>query len=289
MSESVNDSSDDSKEIHGESRPLIDVTAVPTTAAYLREVLRRREFAMVVPIQDLRAKNMDTVLGQLWHLINPALLVGIYYLIFGVVLETSRGVDNFLGFLLIGVVVFHSIQRVAQDAAVCITRHLGLIRSIQFPRILLPVSTVNGQTVAFLPSLIITLMVLIVTGERPSLRWFMLPLILIALFSFNLGSAMLIARIGRSVRDLQQLLPHLLRLVFYASGVIFNVDTFISNETWRRAFALNPVYGVITCARWCLMGIPVDPWVIAGLVVWAILFPVVAFKVFHHDEKKLGS
>ena len=271
------------------NRPLIDVTAVPSVAVYLREAWRRREFAIVVPFQDLRAKNMDNLLGQLWHLVNPAMLLGVYFFVFGVLLNTSRGVDNFLGFLLIGIILFHLIQRVAQDAAVCVTRNLGLIRSIQFPRILLPISVVNGQTVAFVPALVITLLILPTTGEWPSLRWFVLPVLLAALFWFNLGSALILARIGRSIPDLQQLLPHLLRLVFYASGVIFHVDTFVTSKTWRIVFALNPVYDVITCARWCLMGnMPVEPWVIAGLAVWVVVLPVVAFLIFHRGEERLG-
>lgn len=279
-------SGDDTHNAADVPRPLMDVTKTPSVPEYLREAWRRREFAIVVPLQDLRAKNMDTVLGQLWHLVNPAMLVGVYFIIFGVVLDTRRGVDNFLGFLLVGIVLFHLIQRIAQDASSCITRHIGLIRSIQFPRILLPVSAVNGQTIAFLPALIITLVTLFFTGERPSLRWLVLPVVLAALFFFNFGVGLLLARVGSSIRDLQQLLPHLLRLVLYASGVIFNVDTFISSGIWRRLFALNPVYDVITCARWCLLGLPVDPWVVAGLAGWAVVLPLVAFVIFYRNEKR---
>ena len=271
------------------SRPLVDITAVPSAASYLREAWRRREFAIVVPAHDLRAQNMDTALGQLWHLVNPAMLVGVYFLIFGVLLDTSRGMDNFLGFLLIGVMLFHLIQRVAQDAAVCITRNLGLIRSIQFPRVLLPVSTVNGQTVAFLPALAVTLVAVVATGERPTLRWLALLPVLAALFSFNIGVALLLARVGRSVRDLPNLLPHLLRLLLYSSGVIFDVDFFVQSEAWRRLFAVNPVYDVITCARWCLLGTPVAPWTVAGLLMWSTALPVLAFVAFRRYERRFGA
>ena len=155
----------------GRDRQLFDLTVPPSPAAYLREAWRRRDFAIQVPVQDLRAQNMGTALGQLWHLANPALLVGVYFLIFGVVIDTSRGVENFLGFLIVGVVLFHLTQRVVQDAAVCISRNLGLIRSVQFPRILLPAATLNGQTAAFVPALALAVLAVVVTGERPALRW----------------------------------------------------------------------------------------------------------------------
>ena len=272
-----------------DARRLVDLTAVPSAGAYLREVWRRREFAFVVPAQDLRAQNMDTTLGQLWHLLNPALLVGVYFFIFGVLLDTRRGVDNFLGFLIVGVVLFHLTQRVVQDAAVCIVRNLGLIRSIQFPRILLPLATVNGQTLAFLPALAVALLAVLATGERPSLRWLLLLAVLAAGYVFNLGAALVVARVGASVRDLQRLLPHLLRLLFYGSGVIFSVEAFVTSEAWRRAFAVNPVYDFITCARWCLLGTGVDPPVVIGLVVWCAVLPVVGLFVFRRGERRFGS
>ena len=280
---------DDATSAASDTGRLMDLGAVPSSASYLREVWRRREFAVVVPIQDLRAQNMDTAMGQLWHLLNPALLVGVYFFIFGVVLDTRRGVDNFLGFLIVGIVLFHLTQRVIQDAAVCITRNMGLLRSIQFPRILLPVATVNGQTFAFLPALGVALLALLATGERPTLRWLLLIAVLAAVYVFNLGAALLVARIGASVRDLQRLLPHLMRLLFYASGVIFSVEAFITSEAWRRAFAINPVYDLITCARWCLLGTDVGSPVVVGMVVWCVLLPVVGFLAFRGAERSFGS
>ena len=271
------------------ARPLIDLTSRPSTLAYLREAWRRREFAIVVPAQDLRAQNMDTTLGQLWHLVNPALLVGVYFLVFGVIIDTRRGVDNFLGFLIIGVVLFHLTQRVTLEASGSITQNLGLIRSIQFPRILLPAASVNGQTAAFVPALVLALLAVLATGELPTLRWLVLPAVLVAQFTFNFGVALLVARIGTTMPDLRQILPHLFRLLFYGSGVIFSVDAFVQSTAWRRAFALNPIYDVITCARWCLLGEPVDLWVVAGLVVWCIVMPALGFFVFHRSEQRLGA
>ena len=268
---------------------LFDLTRPSPPAAYLREVWRRRDFAVLVPVQDLRAQNMGSALGQLWHLLNPALMVAVYFVIFGLVIDTSRGVENFLGFLVVGVVWFHLTQRVVQDAAVCIPRNLSLIRSVQFPRILLPAATVIGQTAAFVPALVLALAAVIATGERPSLRWLALIGVLAAQYVLNFGAALLVARIGAAVPDLRQLLPHVFRLLFYASGVIFSVDGFVESESWRRAFALNPLYDVITCARWCLLGEPADFWAVAGMLAWGTALMVVGFAVFWRSDQRLGA
>jgi teichoic acid transport system permease protein len=79
------------------------------SADYVRSVWARRDFATAVAVGEMRTQNMDTVLGNVWHILNPLLLIGIYYLVFGVILGLSErgGVDNFLAFLAVGVFMFH--------------------------------------------------------------------------------------------------------------------------------------------------------------------------------------
>ena len=179
---------------------------------YLREAWDRRAFAIVVPRQDIRAQNMDTVLGQLWHIVNPVLMVAVYFAIFGVLLDARRGVDPYLAFLVIGVVLFQLTQRCAQDSAGVIPANEGLIRSIQFPRILLPISVVHAQTFAFVPALGVVFVTLFALGVFPDVRWLAFPVVLLAQYLINLGASFLAARFGSSIRDLTQLLPHLFRL-----------------------------------------------------------------------------
>jgi teichoic acid transport system permease protein len=268
--------------------PLKRLSDQQSLAVYLREAWDRRAFAIVVPRQEMRSQNMDTALGQFWHVLNPALLVAVYYVIFGVVLDASRGVEPYLGFLVIGIVLFQLTQRVAQDGAAVISRNDGLIRSIQFPRVLLPISVVHAQTFAFVPALFVVVATLLVLGVVPTVRWFLFPLVLIAQYGLNLGAALLTARWGASIRDLSQLLPHLFRLLFYASGVLFSIDQFVSEGALRDLFALNPIYGIISCARWCLISTPVDSLVVFATASWCLLAPVVGLLVFRRAEHRFG-
>lgn len=256
---------------------------------YLAEAWARREFAVVVPANDLRAQNMDTVLGQLWHFLNPAALVGVYWLVFGVLLSTDRGVPNFLGFLVVGVLLFQLTQRVAQDGAVAIPRNEGLIRSIQFPRALLPISSLVGQTIAFVPAIGVMLVTLLATGETPSARWLLFPLVLTAHALFNLGLAFLAAKLGAITPDLPQVLPHLFRLVFYLSGILFSVERVVDNDTLVDLCAANPIYAFVTAARWCLIGSTADAGVWISMLAWAVLAPVVGLLWFRVDEHRYGA
>ncbi|MEM9035812.1 MAG: ABC transporter permease [Actinomycetota bacterium] len=270
-------------------RGLTDLTAGSSVRSYLSEMWARREFAVVVPANDIRVQNMDTALGQLWHVVNPTLMVAVYYLIFGVVLDTDRGVDNYLGFLVVGVLLFQLSQRIIQDGSMVMGRNEGLIRSIQFPRALLPLSTANGQTIAFVPALLVLIVTLFITGETPALRWLVLVPILVLQYLVNVGGALCAARLGNGFRDLGQILPHLFRLLFYVSGVIFSVEAFVTDPFWRQLFAINPFYDIVAVARWAMLGLPVGAEVVVGLLAWAAALPVFGFAYFRRAELRYGS
>jgi teichoic acid transport system permease protein len=65
----------------------------------LRRIWSRRDFVWYSALSELRTQQTDTVLGNVWHLLNPALQISVYFVVFGLILGTDRGIDNFLPFL----------------------------------------------------------------------------------------------------------------------------------------------------------------------------------------------
>lgn len=260
----------------------------PPLADYLRALWQRRDFAVTVPLGELRAQNMDTVLGNLWHLLNPVMLVAVYFTIFGLLLDTSRGVDNFLAFLSVGVFVYQYSQRATIAAAKSIPANEGLIRSIQFPRALLPISTVIGQTVAFMPAVVVMLVVAVATGEQPRLRWLLLAPVVALQAAFNLGTALVVARLADSFRDVQNILPFVFRLLFYLSGVLYLVEAWVDDPVLLRAFNANPFYAFVTLARGAILGGPVDPELWVSVLVWTGVVLPLGFAFFRAGEQRYG-
>ena len=126
-------------------RPL---NTVMPARQYLAAMWSRRDFAVALPFEEVRATHQDTLLGNLWHLANPMLSVAVYYLVFGVMLDVSRGVDNYILFLMIGVFTFNLTLAIACSAGrPSISSNQGLMRSIRFPRALLPFSVVLSRAV----------------------------------------------------------------------------------------------------------------------------------------------
>ena len=257
--------------------------------AYLQELWLRRDFMIRVPLEELRAQNAHTLLGGIWLILNPLLQVGVYFLVFGVIMPIDRGVDDYLMFLTIGVFVFFYSQRIISEAARSVVVNLGLIRTLRFPRATLPLSATVGQTMAFIPALTVMAAVVVAHGTWPHPRWLLIPALLTLQIAFSLGAGFLAARYNYTYRDLENLLPFVFRLAFYVSGVLYSVDHYIDSTLGRAVFLANPFYCFVTVWRWVLAGTPAagEVWVATG--VWSTVTLLAGFTLFRARETTYGG
>jgi teichoic acid transport system permease protein len=132
------------------------------------------------------------------------------------------------------------------------------------------------------------LVVALMSGEPPTLRWLgIVPLFLLQLV-FNFGAALVVARLTHHVRDVLQVLPFFFRLLLYGSGVIFSVDAYASSDI-KWLFYLNPMYDFVTLMRWCVMGGTVPSALLVSATVWSIGLCVFGFLWFRSAEATYGS
>jgi len=272
-------------------RPL---GVTPPLGTYLGQVWHRREFAVENAVGELRSEHLDTALGNVWHLLNPVLLIVVYYVVFDLVLDASRGVDNFIGFLSVGIFTYQWATKAITGGARSIVANEGLIRSLQFPRALLPLSAVIKETVAFLPGVGVMLVVVLATGEGLT-RSYLAAIPVFALqFLFCAGAALLAARASHHFRDTLNVLPFLFRLVFYGSGVLFAVDTRfpIFEQAWVQVlFLANPFYCIVSLWRDALMTSQpaLHPgWLWASLTTWTVVLTVFGMLAFRAAEDTYG-
>jgi teichoic acid transport system permease protein len=273
-------------------RPL---GSAPSLAEYVRSVWARRQYAVASATGELRAQHMNTALGNLLHLLNPILMIAVYYLIFDVILDISRGMANFIGFLTVGILAYQWSQKTITQGSKVIIKNQGMLRSLQFPRALLPVAVVLKELLAFLPGVVLMVLVLTVTGDHPKLSWFLVLPVLVLQVCFNLGATMFMARIGDRFHDAVNLLPFLFRLAFYGSGVLFAVDVrfsrYFTNDWVINFFIANPFYAMISLWRAALMSSYSVThlnaiWLSATL--WSVLGLVIGILFFRAGEKEYG-
>lgn len=269
------------------SGDLVELGVRQSLPEYLRAIWAKRDFAWTVPLGELRAANQNTVLGSVWHLLNPLLLAAVFYLVFGVILDGRGQIDNFVGYLTIGILVFTFTQKSLLAGSRTIVANLPLIQSITFPRIVLPSSSVVGEAIAHVPALLTMLVVVLVTGELPHWTWVLIVPAFALQILFNIGLALISGRLTFHFRDTQNLLPFFTRLWMYLSAIFYSVDDRFEG-TMRQVFELNPLYQFITINRDVLLADTVSGgrWLYAG--GWALSMVVVGFFFFRAKESDYG-
>lgn len=260
-----------------------------TLRSYLGQVWERREFIATMPKHELHAENLDTALGNFWLVLNPLLLSTVYWLVFGVLLGVDRGVDNFIPFLVTGVMVYRLWAGGAAAGARIMWRHRGLVRSLYFPRAVLPISASLTEMLTFLPGAAILLIVALATGETPNWQWLLLPVVIVAVAWFTTGTMFITARLGSKYRDLSSLLPHITRLGLYGSGVLYDPEVFTSNRWALLIFDVNPIYQFLMLARWCILDIDVNWWFWITAPAYAIVMLTAGFVYFWRGETTYGA
>jgi teichoic acid transport system permease protein len=231
--------------------------ARPPLLDYIQQIWQRRYFVTGFATAQNVAMYTEARLGQIWQVLTPLLNVAVYFLIFGIVLDTSRGVHHFIAFLVIGVFIFNFTQRSFIISSRVMFDSLPLIRALHFPRACLPLGYVLIELQQLAISLIVIFATVLAVGEPFTWYWLLIIPILILQTVFNVGAAFILARFGAGFDDVSQLLPFIVRTWFYASGVMFNIQTY-KNLTQHHAFiakllAYNPASIYITLVRDALM------------------------------------
>lgn len=272
----------------------------PPLGRYLSQLWGRRHFTVELARSRFRAQNEEDRLGMGWTVLGPLINAAVYGVIFGLLLPRSSRPDNFVPFLVTGVFIFQFFAGCLSGGAKSIVGNMGLVRSLHFPRAVLPVSLVLQQLFALMPMMAVLAILVLVMGEPISLRWLLVPPALALYTLFNLGVACLAARMTIHVRDLQQLIPFISRVFFYVSGVFFAVDKTVSargdaiGDFLGTVMEVQPVHVYISLMRHCLVG--VDPsaepyatgqtWALG--VAWAFAMALVGFLYFWRAEDRYG-
>ncbi len=168
-----------------------------------------------------------------------------YYLVFKVLL--NRGTEDYIAFLLIGLVSWQWFANAVSQSAGAINANKNLVCQVSFPKLVLPSITVLVNTIKFLFVLVLLLGLLLALGYSPGTSYFAAPFVLIVEFFLICGCSYLSALIATYVPDFQVLLPNILRLTMFLSGIFYDVRTL--SENYQSWFNLNPMWVIINAQR----------------------------------------
>lgn len=212
----------------------------------VKELYAYREMIFSLVRRDLKGRYKGSVLGFFWTFLNPLLQLGVYTLVFSVIMR--NGIEDYYLFLFVALVPWIFFSASITGGATCIWDQQDMVKKIYFPREVLPISFVTSQFVNMLLSLFVVFGVLIVSGKGISLiALAYLPVIMLIEYLLALSMAMIVASVTVYLRDVQYLLGIILMAWQFLSPVMYSIDQ-VPDEV-MTIFLLNPMTPIITAYR----------------------------------------
>lgn len=274
-----------------DTRGMIRVGARPGFLDYLVQLWEHRQFIFYDAKARVQSGNRRDRLGSAWMILNPVLNGLTYYLIFGILLQTGRGIENFIGYLVIGVFLFQITSRAITNGARSIQSSRAVIQAFNFPRATLPMAVNIREMLAGVPVVITMLVLVLVFPPVEEITWLWVLVIPALLLQsvLNLGIGLILARVISTVNDVTHLLTFGLRVWMYSSAVFFSFDNLNINQTVLSIIKLNPLYQILDIVRDCVLYAAVPEWQSwAILATWSLSALAIGFVYFWKAEESYG-
>jgi len=227
-----------------------------------RGLLEYRDLLVLLVRRDFLAKYKQSVLGPLWFIIQPLATTIVFTVIFGNVAKLpSDGMPKML-FYLCALVPWNYFAVSLQSTATSFTTNMHLFGKVYFPRLIVPLSVVVSNLIAFAIQLLTFLGFFVyfkffsVAGPliRPSLELALVPVLLLQVALLSLGFGLLISALTVKYRDLVYAMTFLVQLWMYATPVVYPLSM-VTKPSWRIIAALNPMTAVVESFKHAFLGV----------------------------------
>jgi len=276
--------------------------ARPPRFPYMRDLWSRREFTIHLARGNLAARNAESSLGKVWWVLNPLIMSGVYFVVFGLILTGSeRSKADFLGYLIIGVFVYRFMAQGLIDASKLLLNNEKLIGNIRFPRLVIPIAAVIESLSMFAISLPVFYVLVTpisciqatvndqVTCVVPTWRAAFLPVPILLLGLFTLGVSSFIARWVIPVRDVRDMIPHVTRIWFYFSPILWGTERLQNFPTLARTLIeANPMYSFLSLFRFAMISDPFHTDEMLKVLAWTLVATVAGIWVFTRNEDEMA-
>jgi ABC-type polysaccharide/polyol phosphate export permease len=257
------------------------------------EVWSRRRLIRYLVAADLKKKGADTLLGNLWWVIDPLLQMVIYVVLVSFIFQRSQ--PDYPLFVFSALLPWKWFTTSIIDSIGSVSTQHVLIRQVQFPKIVLPVAAVSAGVVNFTFGLIpLTTLLLVFYHDRASALIFLLPVMAIVQFVFTMALALVVAAGNVFFRDVSNVARHALQLWFYLSPVLYSAkqaaDVSKEHATVGRLIGLNPFFTLLESYRDVIYDDRMPAWgALAVLFAASLVLLAIATLIFKRLEPSFAK
>lgn len=209
----------------------------------LRSVYQHRDLLRALVKREIEVKYRASMLGKLWIVVYPMMMLGVYTFVFGGVFGSrwagSGNLTDFVPMLYCGLIVHAIFSETVSKAPFLIVNNPNYVKKVVFPLELLPVSSL--LVALFNAAVSFALLLLMVLLFKHSVHWtiVLLPLVLLPLVLFAVGCAWLVAALGVFFRDIEQFIGILMSMLLFLSPVFYSTES--APQLAQRLLMLNPL------------------------------------------------
>ena len=258
----------------------------------LRELWSYRDLCSLFVKRNITTQFKQTILGPLWYIIQPAMTVIMYMVVFGGIANISTdGLPQPL-FYLSGICLWQYFNDCLSKTSSTFTANAGIFGKVYFPRLIVPISTVISNLLRFSIQFGLFLAVYaiyqiwIIPGQIHT-NWYalLLPLLVMMLAGLALGFGILFSSMTTKYRDMTLLLDYFVRLWMYATPVIYPLST-ITNEKLRFVMSLNPLTGIVEAFKYGMLGEGQFSWTMLGYsFAFMVMLLAIGIVIFNRVQR----
>ncbi len=218
----------------------------------LRELWTYRELVFFLGWRDISVRYKQTVLGILWAVIQPLMLMVVFSMIFGGLARMPSDGVPYPVFVYAGLLPWQLFAYALTEASTSVVKNERLITKIYFPRLVIPLAAIGVGLVDFVISFVILLVLMVLFRTPPTIGLLALPCFVALALASAMGVGLWLAALNVQFRDVRYTLPFLTQLWLLATPVIY--PSTLVPEPWRTLIGINPMVGVVEGFRWAVIG-----------------------------------
>ena len=250
-----------------------------------KELYDYRELLLTNTKKAIRGKYKASFLGILWSFINPLLQILVYAIVFPYLMRNT--VDNYLVYLVTGIIPWTFFTTVILDSVSCIKNNAGLIKKVYFPRIILPLSCTLSALFNFFVSCIIILVFCLIWGVGISWLIIFVPIIALIQTILSFGLGLIMSACDAYVQDLEYITNFIIQMAMYGTPIIYSLNQFSESKSILFILIkLNPLTTIMDSYRRVFLYHQFPDFQALGLVtLFSVLLMCLGILIFNKLEK----
>lgn len=253
----------------------------------LREVWQYRDLMLLFVRRDFVSQYKQTILGPVWHIIQPVLTTIMFLLVFGKIANIQTdGIEGVL-FYMSGITIWNYFSSAFVSTSNTFVANAHIFGKVYFPRLVLPLSVVISNIVKFAIQFSILLLVMLWyffikgTALHFGMSWLLIPVLVLMMAGYGLGFGIIISSLTTKYRDFNVLVTFGVQLLMYATPVAYPLS-FIRNMSFAPVIEWNPLSPLVEGFRYALFqtkGFRMESlWYSSVIMIVTLVVGVVLFR-----------